>query len=30
MDKLHIDCARGIIDALRAYYGKGKTKLTDE
>ena len=30
MDKLEINCARGIIDALRAHYGKGKTKLTDE
>ena len=30
MGKLRIDCARAVIDALRAHYGKGKTKLTDE
>ena len=30
MDKLRIDRARATIDALRARYGKGKTKLTDD
>lgn len=30
MDKLRIDHARAVIDALRVHYGKDKTKLTDE
>lgn len=30
MDKLGIDHARATIDALRARYGKGTTKLTDD
>ena len=30
MDKPRIDHARAAIDALRARYGKGKTKLTDD
>lgn len=30
MDKLRIDHARATIDTLRARYGKGKTKLTDD
>ena len=30
IDKLRIDHARATIDALKARYGKGKTKLTDD
>ena len=30
IDKLRIDHARAVIDALKLRYGKGKTKLTDD
>lgn len=30
MDKLEIGHTRTVVDALRMYYGKRRTKLTDE